>query len=144
MRKSFCGLSGIVRSELGREPNDGSLFLFINRRKDRLKALYWDTDGMMLFYKLLESGTFERIESGDRPSVSIDAAELSMLLSGIDIQSARRRKRFRRRTDRGIDCPGASTDPGHRLIGCELPLGNAPAGRSELLRSRRAEKTVRR
>ncbi len=103
MRKSFCGLSGIVRSELGREPNDGSLFLFINRRKDRLKGLYWDTDGMILFYKLLETGTFERIESGDRPAVSIDAAELSMLLSGIDIQSARRRKRFRRRTDRGID-----------------------------------------
>ena len=47
MRKSFCGLSGIVRSELGREPNDGSLFLFINRRKDRLKALYFETDGMM-------------------------------------------------------------------------------------------------
>jgi transposase len=96
MRKSFCGLSGIVRSELGREPNDGSLFLFINRRRDRLKALYWQADGMILFYKLLEGGTFERIEAGDRPAVKIDAAELSMLLSGIDIQSARRRKRFRR------------------------------------------------
>ena len=96
MRKSFCGLSGLVRSELGREPNDGSLFLFINRRKDKLKALWWDTDGLVLFYKRLESGTFERIESGDRPAVTIDAAELSMLLSGIDIQSARRRKRFRK------------------------------------------------
>jgi transposase len=96
MRKSFCGLSGIVRSELGREPNDGSLFLFINRRKDRLKALYWQTDGMILFYKRLESGTFESIESGDRPAVKIDAAELAMLLSGIDIRSARRRKRFRK------------------------------------------------
>ena len=96
MRKSFCGLSGIVRSELGREPNDGSLFLFINRRKDRLKALYWDTDGMILFYKLLESGTFERIDAGNRPAVKIDAAELAMLLSGIDIRSARRRKRFRK------------------------------------------------
>lgn len=55
MRKSFCGLSGLVRSELGREPNDGSLFLFINRRKDKLKALYWETDGMILFYKKHES-----------------------------------------------------------------------------------------
>jgi len=96
MRKSFCGLSGIVRSELGREPNDGSLFLFINRRKDRLKALYWETDGMIVFYKRLESGTFESIESGDRPAVKIDAAELAMLLSGVDIRSARRRKRFRK------------------------------------------------
>ena len=96
MRKSFCGLSGIVRSELGREPNDGSLFLFINHRKDKLKALYWETDGMIVFYKRLESGTFERIESGDRPAVKIDAAELAMLLSGIDIRSARRRKRFRK------------------------------------------------
>lgn len=93
MRKSFCGLSGIVRSELGREPSDGSLFLFINRRKDRLKALYWDADGMILFYKLLQSGTFERVASGNRPAVKIDAAELGMLLSGIDIQSARRRRR---------------------------------------------------
>jgi transposase len=96
MRKSFCGLSGIVRSELGREPTDGSLFLFINRRKDKLKALYWDTDGLILVYKRLESGTFERIESGDRAAVKIDAAELAMLLSGIDIRSARRRKRFRK------------------------------------------------
>ena len=96
MRKSFCGLSGIVRSELGREPNDGSLFLFINRRKDRLKALYWDTDGMALFYKRLESGTFERIKSGDRMAVKIDSAELAMLLKGIDINSARRRKRFQK------------------------------------------------
>lgn len=92
MRKSFCGLSGIVRSELGREPNDGSLFLFINRRKDRLKALYFETDGMIVFYKRLDRGTFERLESGNRPAVKIDAAELAMLLSGIDIRSARRRR----------------------------------------------------
>ena len=96
MRKSFCGLSGIVRSELGREPNDGSLFLFTNRRKDKLKALFWETDGVVLFYKRLEAGTFERLNSGDQRAVKIDAAELAMLLNGIDIQSARRRKRFRK------------------------------------------------
>ena len=48
MRKSFCGLAGIVRAALGREPNDGSLFLFLNRNRDRLKALYWDRDGLAL------------------------------------------------------------------------------------------------
>lgn len=94
MRKSFCGLSGIVRSELGCEPNDGSLFLFINRRGDRLKALWWDDDGLVLFYKRLEVGTFQLTHSADRPAVKIDSTELAMLLKGIDIRSARRRKRL--------------------------------------------------
>jgi hypothetical protein len=51
---------------------------------------------MILFYKRLESGTFERLDAGDQPAVTIDAAELGMLLSGIDIRSARRRQRFRK------------------------------------------------
>lgn len=96
MRKSFCGLSGIVRSELGREPNDGSLFLFINRRGDRLKALWWDDDGLVLFYKRLEVGTFQLTRRTDRPAVTIDSAELAMLLKGIDVRSAKRRKRFQK------------------------------------------------
>ena len=94
MRKSFCGLAGIVRNELGREPGDGSLFLFINRNKDKLKALYWDRDGLAVWYKRLESGTFERIRRNGKDSVKIDAAELAMLLGGISIENARRRKRF--------------------------------------------------
>ena len=94
MRKSFCGLSGIVRNVLGREPNDGSLFLFINRNKDKLKALYWDRDGLAVWYKRLESGTFERIRQDGKDSVKIDAAELTMLLGGISIENAKRRKRF--------------------------------------------------
>ena len=51
MRKSFDGLSGIVRAEFGREPADGSLFLFINRRRDRLKILHWEEGGFVLWYK---------------------------------------------------------------------------------------------
>jgi transposase len=95
MRKSFCGLAGIVRDCLKREPNDGSLFLFINRKKDKLKALYWDRDGLALWYKRLEAGTFERITDQGKPTVQIDAAELAMLLGGISIESAKRRKRFK-------------------------------------------------
>jgi len=95
MRKSFCGLAGIVRDTLAREPNDGSLFLFINRNKDKLKALYWDRDGLALWYKRLESGTFERIAPAGKSSVQIDAAELAMLLGGISIENAKRRKRFK-------------------------------------------------
>ena len=95
MRKSFCGLAGIVRDQLKREPSDGSLFLFINRKKDKLKALYWDRDGLALWYKRLESGTFERIASDGKSSIQIDAAELAMLLGGISIENAKRRKRFK-------------------------------------------------
>lgn len=95
MRKSFDGLSGIVRTEFRHEPNDGSLFLFINRRRDRIKILHWETGGFVLWYKRLEAGTFESVRSADgRSVVTIDATELSMLLSGISLQSVKRRKRF--------------------------------------------------
>ena len=94
MRKSFDGLSGIVRDELGHEPTDGSWFLFINRRQDRVKILHWERDGLALFYKRLEVGTFERVGGGEGPAVKIDATELSMLLGGMSLSAAKRRKRF--------------------------------------------------
>jgi transposase len=94
MRKGFDGLSGIVRDQLGREPTDGSLFLFINGRQDRIKALYWDRDGLALWYKRLEAGSFERIQRGDQTAVRIDATELSMLLGGVSLQGVKRRKRY--------------------------------------------------
>jgi transposase len=102
MRKSFDGLSGIVRSQFGREPNDGSLFLFINRRRDRLKILHWEEGGFVLWYKRLEAGTFETITShNDQSVVTIDATELNMLLSGISLQSIKRRKRYGRDASTG-------------------------------------------
>lgn len=76
-------------------PNDGSLFLFINRRRDRIKILYWEAGGFALWYKRLESGSFETVSGNKGESVvTIDATELSMLLSGISLQSVKRRKRF--------------------------------------------------
>jgi transposase len=96
MRKGFDGLCGIVRQELGSDPLDGSLFLFINRRRDRVKILYWDRDGLALWYKRLEAGSLEGIESGDSVSVQIDATQLAMLLSGVSLEAAKqRRKRYR-------------------------------------------------
>lgn len=96
MRKSFDGLSGLVRSALGREPTDGSYFLFVNRRRDRVKILYWDRDGLALWYKRLEAGTFEMLDAGEsQTSVRIDATELAMLLSGVSLESIKRRKRYR-------------------------------------------------
>jgi transposase len=97
MRNSFDGLCGLVRSVLQADPLDGSLFLFVNRRGDRIKALWWDHDGLALFYKRLESGTFETLRpKGDATAVELDAATLAMLLSGVSLDSVKRRKRYAR------------------------------------------------
>ena len=96
MRKGFNGLCGIVRGQLQADPTDGSLFLFLNRRRDRIKILHFDDGGFWLYYRLLEAGTFEKLTSGnDSATLQIDAAELTMLLSGASLSAAsKRRKRF--------------------------------------------------
>ena len=95
MRKSFDGLSGIVRSVLGADPTDGSLFLFVNRRRDRLKILHFDGTGYWLYYKLLEAGTFEVIVSKDK-CLEMDSTQLAMLLGGVSLVRVKRRKRYQR------------------------------------------------
>jgi transposase len=95
MRKSFDGLSGIVRSEFGADPTDGSLFLFVNRRRDRLKILHFDGAGYWLYYRLLEAGTFEVITSKGKYR-QIDATQLAMLLGGVSLVNVKRRKRYQR------------------------------------------------
>ena len=92
-RKGFDGLSGIVRSELATDPLDGSLFLFINRRRDRLKILHWDGTGFWLYYKLLEAGTFEVIPSKG-VCAQLDSTQLAMLLGGVSLVTIKRRKRY--------------------------------------------------
>jgi len=94
MRKSFDGLSGLVQECFGEDLLTGHLFLFLNRRKDRLKILYFDRDGLAIWYKRLERGSFEmpRVAQGD--GVELQPAQLAMILSGIDMTSARQRKRF--------------------------------------------------
>jgi transposase len=96
MRKGFDGLSGIVRGEFGADPLDGNLFLFINRRRDRLKILHWDGSGYWLYYKRLEAGTFEVI-AGDDKCVEIDSTQLAMLLGVVSLEASQhRRQRYRR------------------------------------------------
>ena len=96
MRKGFAGLSAIVRGELNADPTDGSLFIFINRRRDRMKLLHFTDGGFWLYYRLLEAGTFETLKAIDGDAkLQIDATELSMLLSGVSLaESAKRRKRY--------------------------------------------------
>jgi len=95
LRKGFDGLSGLVRREFAADPLDGSLFLFINRRRDRLKILHWDGAGYWLYYRLLEAGTFETIPSNE-PCARLDSTQLAMLLGGVSLATAKQRKRYRR------------------------------------------------
>jgi len=96
MRKGFNGLSGIIREEFQADPTDGSLFLFVNRRRDRMKLLHFTEGGFWLYYRLLEAGTFESLApQGDSCRLQIDATQLAMLLSGVSLAASRtRRKRF--------------------------------------------------
>lgn len=104
MRKSFDSLAGLVEQQLGQDPLAGDLFVFRSKRGDRLKLLYWDSDGLAIWYKRLEEGTFvfpppdaerEKVASH---GIVIRPAELAMLLDGIDLASAKRRKRYQRPT----------------------------------------------
>ena len=96
MRKGFNGLSGIVRSQWQADPADGSLFIFINRRRDRMKLLHFDGGGYWMYYRLLEAGTFEELKTKDDSCrLQIDATQLSMLLAGVSlVRSDQRRKRY--------------------------------------------------
>jgi len=96
MRKSFDGLSGLVQECFAQDLLTGHLFLFVNRRRDRLKILYFDRDGLAIWYKRLERGTFETPSTGAADGVELQPAQLAMILSGIDMRTARQRKRFQR------------------------------------------------
>ena len=96
MRRSFDGLMAIVQSEFEQDVRQGDLFLFINRRRDRIKILWWDVDGLAIFMKRLEQGTFERPGEADGKHVAMDRTQLGLLLSGIELKSVRRRKRYQR------------------------------------------------
>ena len=97
MRRSFDGLALLVRQFLGADPLSGHLFVFRNKPGDRLKLLVWDGDGYVIYYKRLEEGTFRfPAPPADAARVEIRAADLAMLLDGVDLESVRRRKRYRR------------------------------------------------
>ena len=96
MRKGFDGLSALVCNAIGKDVFSGYLFSFFNRRKDRVKILWWDRGGFVLLYKRLEKGRFalQTIDFEGAESIEMDASELTLLLEGIDLRGARRRPRF--------------------------------------------------
>lgn len=99
MRKNFDGLSAAVRDHPKQAPLDGDLFVFRNKRGDRLKPLYWDEDGLVVRAKRLEGGTFQ-FPTPTEPgaSVEVTATDLALILGGVDLESAKRRKRYSRAT----------------------------------------------
>jgi transposase len=100
-RKQFDGICGEIQDYLGQDPQNGSLFVFYNRRRDRMKLLWWQADGFWLFYKRLEAGTFQVPQVGVNDKSCVLAAEqLQLILSGIDLTSVKRRKRYHIGTER--------------------------------------------
>jgi transposase len=98
LRKSFDGLAALVEHGLGGDPLSGHVYVFRNKAADRVKLLVWDEDGYVIYYKRLEAGTFRFPASGTQTSVVVRAADLLMLLDGVDLASVRRRRRYRRPT----------------------------------------------
>ena len=96
--KSFDGLSAVVRDHLQQDPLAGDLFVFRNRRGDRLKLLYWDEDGLAVWAKRLEEGTFQFPTSPSGTAIEVKATELALILGGIELRSVERRKRYQRST----------------------------------------------
>ena len=97
LRKGFDALSGLVTTAFSQDPTSGHLFLFVNRRRDRLKILYWDCDGLAIWYKRLETGSFQLpMINRDAVSIEMSSTQLALILSGIDLRSARQRKRYQR------------------------------------------------
>lgn len=109
MRRSFDGLCRMVREFVGTDPLSGDLFVFRSKRGDRVKLLYWLGDGLAIWYRRLEEGTFvfpkaaegaglaQARAVGER-GLEIRATDLAMLLDGVDLKSVRRQKRYQRPT----------------------------------------------
>jgi len=99
LRRGFDGLAAATRGLIGADPMSGHVFVFINRRRNRIKLLVWDRTGYVLVYKRLERGTFQ-LPSAPEPGVrhvEVDGGELGLMLEGLDLRGARRRPRWYRR-----------------------------------------------
>lgn len=95
MRKSFDGLSGLVTNGMSRNLMSGDVFIFMNRRRDRMKLLVWETGGFVIWYKRLEAGTFELpFADGESGESELKWEDLVLILGGIKLSSVKRRKRY--------------------------------------------------
>lgn len=104
MRKSFDTLYALVQSVLLEDPLSGHLFLFCNRKRDRIKVLHWDGSGLWVLAKRLEKGTFCWPEASGASCVELRAGELALLLGGVDLQRTHRRRWYERRASQNLTC----------------------------------------
>jgi transposase len=93
-RKGIDGLSALVRARFAEDPLSGTMFVFFSRRADRVRVLYWDRDGYVLIMKRLEKGRYKLPWHAEQGRVVIEAAELLLVLEGIELSGARRRSRW--------------------------------------------------
>lgn len=96
MRKSFSGLAGAARTVIEQDPMSGHLMVFFNRRRTMMKAIFWDANGFSLLAKKLARGTFILPEAQGQAVITLNAAELMLILEGIDLSRARRRPHWER------------------------------------------------
>jgi transposase len=95
MRRGFDRLATAAYQVTHQDPLSGYLFVFINRRRDRVKILYWDKSGYCLWYKRLEAGQFYFPgHTHEQASIELDIGQLTMMLEGIELSNTRRYKRF--------------------------------------------------
>jgi transposase len=105
-RKGIDGLSALVRSQFSEDPLSGTMFVFFSRRADRVRVLYWDRDGYVLVTKRLEKGVYRLPWSAEQGRAVIEAAELLLVLEGIELRGANRRARCTRDPARRYGCTG--------------------------------------
>jgi transposase len=104
MRKQFNGLYAMVTHAMGQDVMTGDYFVFFNRRQDRCKILYWDRDGLVVWAKRLERGRFQIPSSQDGTiSIEVDGTTLAMILGGVDVHTAQRRKRYKAPLPQRVD-----------------------------------------
>ena len=97
MRKGYAGLGGVVRAVLGRDPSDGAIYCFCNRRRDRIKLLCFEGDGYAVYYKVLAEGTLEVPRPAEGHTYApVTPETLRLILGGVKLASVRRRKRYRK------------------------------------------------
>jgi transposase len=94
MRKSYHGLSALVKNQLQEEPLSGQIFVFINRRRTQIKVLYFDRSGYCIWMKKLEQGLF-RYALADGEKQALSWTELKLLLEGIELKNTKQNKRYR-------------------------------------------------
>ena len=96
MRKGFDGLSGLILEQMRSSPMDGSVYVFINRRRDRMKLLVWQSDGFLMYYKRLERGTFELPSSKeDLIKLQLTQETLQLMVRGIKLKNIKRKTRYK-------------------------------------------------